>query len=66
MQSSEIYLINKILYTHGYRLTKAFCKIEMALAIANSVCKELNGENSYIDNISETAEKILTPDIYAF
>lgn len=38
----------------------------MALAIANSVCKELNGENSYIDNISETAEKILTPDIYAF
>jgi ubiquinone biosynthesis protein len=66
IQSSEIYLINKILYTHGYRLTKTFCKIEMALAIADSVCKQLNGENSYIDNIAETATKILTPDICAF
>ncbi len=66
VQSSEIFLINKILYKHGYRLTKAFCKIEMALAIANSVCKELNGESSYIDNIAETAAKILTPDICAF
>ena len=66
IQSSEIYLINKILYRHGYRLTKEFCKIEMALAIADSVCKQLNGENSYIDNIAETAEKILTPDICAF
>ena len=66
IQSSEIYLINNILYKHGYRLTKVFCKIEMALAIADSLCKQLNGENSYIDNIAETAEKILTPDICAF
>jgi len=66
IQSSDIYLINKILYTHRYRLTKAFCKIEMALAIADSICKQLNGGNSYIDNIAETAAKILTPDICAF
>ena len=66
IQSSDIYLINKILYSHSYRLTKAFCKIEMALAIADSVCKQLNGENSYIDNITETAKKILMPDICSF
>ena len=64
--TSDIYLINKILYSHGYRLTKSFCKIEMALAIADSVCKQLNGENNYIDNILDTASKILTPDICAF
>jgi predicted unusual protein kinase regulating ubiquinone biosynthesis (AarF/ABC1/UbiB family) len=64
--TSDIYLINKILYSHGYRLTKSFCKIEMALAIADSVCKQLNGENNYIDNILDTASKILTPDICGF
>ena len=64
--TSDIYLINKILYSHGYRLTKSFCKIEMALALSDSVCKQLNGENNYIDNILDTASKILTPDICAF
>jgi len=66
IQPSEIYSINNILYAHGYCLSKAFCKIEMALAIADSVCRQLTTDNSYIDNIKEAATKLLAPDICAF
>jgi predicted unusual protein kinase regulating ubiquinone biosynthesis (AarF/ABC1/UbiB family) len=66
IQPSEIYSINNILYAHGYCLSKAFCKIEMTLAIADSVCRQLTMESNYIDDIKESATKLLTPDICAF
>ena len=66
ISSNDIYEINNILFQHNYRLTKEFCKIEVAMAISDGICKQLNGKTSYIDNITDSVKKILIPDICAF
>ena len=66
ISSNDIYEINNILFQHNYRLTKEFCKIEVAMPIADGICKQLNGKTSYIDNITDSVQKILMPDICAF
>jgi ubiquinone biosynthesis protein len=58
-QPTDIYDINKLLYDHGLRLAKCFCKIELAIAISDSVCSKLSLKTSYIDHIRQTAAEML-------
>ena len=49
---NEIYEINTVLYSYKLKLVRSFCKLELALAISDSVSKNLSHTTSYIENMS--------------
>jgi predicted unusual protein kinase regulating ubiquinone biosynthesis (AarF/ABC1/UbiB family) len=51
LDSEDIIKINKILYGFGVQFSKEFCKIELAFAISDSVCKILTNKTTYIDQL---------------
>ena len=55
---SDLFAINKILHAHNLYLSKSFCRIELALAISDSVSSKLNNSTSYLDNIKVVARDI--------
>jgi len=54
------YKINKILRNYNLELSKEFCKMQMALAIGNSIVCKLDNSN-YIKNINNSVKEILGP-----
>ena len=61
--AEEIYMINKTLREYGLQLAKSFCKIELSLAIVDSVCRELTNETSYIENVAKALEELFPSDL---
>ena len=49
----EICGINEALSKYGLQLSKSFCKIELSLAISDSVSKHLSYETTYMDNFEK-------------
>ena len=58
MSVNDIYQINNVLRKYGVCLSRSFCKIELSLAIADSVTEKLSYNSSYIDNVKIAIEEI--------
>jgi ubiquinone biosynthesis protein len=56
----ELYNINKILYNNNLYIRKSFSRLEIAIAISESICKELSYNNSYMDSIKESLNELFT------
>jgi len=59
---NELYYISYELYNYKLRIKDSFCKIQLSLAIADSVSKKLCSKTSYTENIT-TAVKELFPGV---
>ena len=58
MSVDDIYRINDVLRKYGVCLSRSFCKIELSLAIADSVTEKLSYHSSYLDNVKLAIESI--------
>ena len=58
MSANDIYRINEVLRKYGVCLSRSFCKIELSLAIADSVTEKLSYNSSYIDNVKLAIESV--------
>lgn len=56
----DLYNINKILYNSNLYIRKSFSRLEIAIAISESICKELSYNNSYMDIIKESLNELFT------
>lgn len=56
----DLYNINKILYNNNLYIRKSFSRLEIAIAISESICKELSYNNSYMDSIKESLNELFT------
>lgn len=65
MNVQEIYTLNKLLSNYGLRLSKSFCKLEFALAIANTLIKKLceNTNETYVQLMMNNIDKKLFQDL---
>jgi ubiquinone biosynthesis protein len=61
---SDLFKINKILGVHKLSLSRSFCKIELALAISDSVCSKLSLNTSYLENIKIAAKEIFDSSMF--
>lgn len=58
MSVDDIYQINDVLRKYGVCLSRSFCKIELSLAIADSVTEKLSFHSSYLDNVKLAIDNI--------
>jgi len=59
-----IHRINTILEPFSLKLAREFCKIELSLAISNSVCMELcDEENTYIDSLNTALNDMMSVNV---
>ena len=63
MGPKEIYLINSRMRTNNLALTKSFCRVELALAISDSVCAQLGEETTYLKNIQKAVREMFDIDL---
>ena len=56
----DLYNINKILYNNNLYIRKSFSRLEIAIAISESICKELSYNNSYMDCIKGSLNELFT------
>ena len=61
---SDLFAINKVLHVCHLSLSRSFCKIELALAIADSVSSKLSHSRSYLDNIKIAVEDIFDVSVF--
>jgi len=61
IDTSDIYNITKILRAHNLTLAKHFCKIQLCMAVADSVIRELSDTSTYLDNIKKVVTDISIP-----
>jgi predicted unusual protein kinase regulating ubiquinone biosynthesis (AarF/ABC1/UbiB family) len=59
-EPSDIYEIDKLLYQYNMKLSRFFCKLQITLAIADSLIQRLSNNKTYIDNI-RIAFELLCP-----
>ena len=58
MSANDIYQINDVLRKYGVCLSRSFCKIELSLAIADSVTEKLSYNSSYLENVKLAIESV--------
>ena len=63
MGPEEIYQINRRLRRHGLTLAKSFCRVELALAISDSVCARLGVETTHLTNIQKAVREMFSLDL---
>lgn len=61
--AEELYTLNKTLREYGLQLTKSFCKMELSLAIIDSVCKELTGEIGYVECVERAFHELFPSEL---
>jgi len=66
MNSEDMYQINKALYRYNLQLKRSFCKIAVAFAISDSVCKELCYKKTYLENVKTAMDSIFDMDIMSY
>lgn len=59
----DMYRINKILRKYKLSLSKSFCRIELALAIADSVSNKLSHNTTYLENVKEAVNSMFETSI---
>lgn len=59
----DMFRINKVLRKYGLGLSKSFCRIELALAIADSVSNKLSHTTSYLENVKEAVKTMFETNI---
>ena len=59
----DMFRINKVLRKYGLCLSKSFCRIELALAIADSVSNKLAHTTSYLENVKEAVNTMFETNI---
>jgi len=60
LRPQDIYKINKILHKKKLYLKKSFCKVELALAITESILNRLCSDLNYMEIIKDNTEKMLS------
>ena len=61
--AEEIYMLNKTLRDYGLQLKKGFCKMELSLAITDSVCRDLATDVGYVENLERAFKELFPSDI---
>jgi len=61
IDTKDIYNITKILRSHNLTLTKSFCKIQLCMAVADSVIRNLSDTSTYLDNIKQVVSDMNIP-----
>jgi predicted unusual protein kinase regulating ubiquinone biosynthesis (AarF/ABC1/UbiB family) len=59
----DMFRINKILRKYKLSLSKSFCRIELALAIADSVSNTLSYHTTYLENVKEAVNTMFETSI---
>ena len=62
----DIYNINSVLRKYGLRLSRSFCRIEMSLAIADSVSSKLSHTSNYLENVKEVVKSMFDTNIVEY
>lgn len=62
--ASDIYEINKILYKYNLKLSRFFCRVELSLAISDSVCQTLSKNKTYIQNFNKALEDLYPENLF--
>lgn len=58
LKPEDLYNINKILHTYNLYITNTFSRLEIAIAISESVCNELSCNSSYLECIKENLKEL--------
>ena len=66
LSPQDIFDINSILRKYKLSLSRSFCKIELALAIADSVTQHLSYKTTYLDNIKNAVSNMFENNIYQY
>ena len=61
IEPSIIYDINKVLRSNGLYLSKSFCKIQLCMAVSDSVISKLSTGTTYLDNIRKVVADMTIP-----
>lgn len=61
IEPSILYDINKVLRMNGLYLSKSFCKIQLCMAVSDSVISKLSTETTYLDNIRKVVAEMTIP-----
>ena len=59
----DMFRINKILRKYNLSLSKSFCRIELALAIADSISNKLSHDTTYLENVKEAVNSMFEPSL---
>jgi len=62
----DMFRINTILRKHNLTLSKSFCRIELSLAVADSVSSKLCYKTTYIDNVKSAMQSLFETSIIDF
>tara|TARA_Y100000996_G_scaffold20048_1_gene14796 strand:- start:5088 stop:6359 length:1272 start_codon:yes stop_codon:yes gene_type:complete len=57
-KASVIYEINRLLRSYNVYLSKSFCKIQLCMAVSDSVINKLSNKTTYLDNIKQIVSNI--------
>ena len=61
IEPSILYDINKVLRCNGLYLSKSFCKIQLCMAVSDSVISKLSTGTTYLDNIRKVVADMTIP-----
>lgn len=59
-EASVIYEINRLLRSYNVALSKSFCKIQLCMAVSDSVVNKLSNKTTYLDNVKKIVSNIET------
>jgi len=62
--ASDISEINKLLYRYNLKLSRFFCRVELSLAISDSVCQTLSKNKTYIQNFNKALEDLYPENLF--
>ena len=63
LSPDDIYKINIALYRYNLKLSRTFCKIEVSLAISDSVCSNLSVKTPFIEIVTRVSNEIFPPSL---
>jgi predicted unusual protein kinase regulating ubiquinone biosynthesis (AarF/ABC1/UbiB family) len=61
IDTNDIYNITKILRAYNLTLAKSFCKIQLCMAVADSVIRKLSDSSTYLDNVKKVVSEMSIP-----
>ena len=61
IEPSILYNINKVLRSNGLYLSKSFCKIQLCMAVSDSVISKMSTGTTYLDNIRKVVAEMTVP-----
>ena len=62
----DMFRINTVLRKYNLSLSKSFCRIELSLAVADSVSSQLSYKTTYLENVKEAMSSLFPTSIVEF